>query len=424
MPANFNKIALDNGLRIITVPKHDSLAVTVLVLVEAGSKYETKEINGISHFLEHMCFKGTKKRPKSINISSELDAIGAQYNAFTGHEYTGYYAKAQPKHFEKILDVVSDIYLNPTLPEEEINKEKGVIIEEINMIEDESRRKIWDIFLELLYGDQPAGWDIAGEKETIKKLTRGDFIKYHNEHYLAQSSLVVVAGKFDEKEAVEKIKEAFRGVKFGEKTPKIKTLEQQEKPEILLKHKKIDQSHLILGVRAYDLFDKRKAALQVLADILGGSMSSRLFQKIREEMGAAYYIRAEADLFTDHGYLAVSAGVDNQRAEAVVAAIVEEFKKAAQNGVGEKELQTAKDHLTGNLMLSLETSDELASFYGGQEILKREIMPPAELAEKIQKVKSEEIKEVARDIFKNEKLNLALIGPFEDGKKFEKILKL
>lgn len=421
---NFNKITLDNGLRIILAPEQDSLTTTVLILVEAGSKYETKEINGISHFLEHMCFKGTEKRPKSIDIASELDGIGAQYNAFTGHEYTGYYAKAQPKHFDKILDVVSDIYLHQIFDVSEIEKEKGVIIEEINMYEDLPMRKVADLFLELLYGDQPAGWNIAGNKENIKKMSRGDFIKYHDEHYLAQSSLVVVAGKFDEKEAVEKIKEVFKGVKLGDKTPKIKTLEQQEKPEVLLKHKKSDQTHLILGVRAYDIFDKRKYALQVLADILGGGMSSRLFQKIREEMGASYYVRAEADLFTDHGYLAVSAGADNQRAEAVVAAIIEEFKKAAENGVGEKELQTAKDHLTGHLMLSLETSDEWASFYGGQDILTKKIILPKEIAEKIQAVKAEEIHEVAKDIFQNNKLNLAVIGPFDDKEQFEKILTL
>lgn len=419
-----NKIILENGLRIITFPMKESLTITVLVLVEAGSKYETKEINGISHFLEHMCFKGTERRPKSIDISSELDAIGANYNAFTGHEYTGYYAKSQPKHFEKILDVVSDIYLNQILPEAEIDKERGVIIEEINAYEDMPMRRVAELFTRLLYGDQPAGWDIAGRKEVIKKLTRKDFIKYHNEHYLVQSSLVVIAGKFDEKEAIEKIKSAFSGIKSGGKTPKIKTVEQQEKPAVLLKYKKSDQTHLILGVRAYDIFDERKYALQVLADILGGGMSSRLFQKVREEMGAAYYVRAEADLFTDHGYLAASAGVDNQKVEIVIKAILEEFKKFVENGIDEKELQRAKDHLTGQMVLHLESSDELAGFYGGQEILTKKLTTPEEIAEKIQAVKAEEIQAVAKDIFKNEKLNLALIGPFEDKAKFESILKL
>src|SRR3990167_4296865 len=375
-----NKIILKNGLRIITIPMKESLTTTVLILVEAGSKYETKEINGISHFLEHMCFKGTEKRPKSIDISSELDAIGANYNAFTSMEYTGYYAKSQPKHFAEILDVVSDIYLHQIFDASEIEKEKGVIIEEINMYEDLPMRRVQELFTFLLYGDQPAGWDIAGKKEVIKKLSRENFLKYRNDHYLANSTLVVVSGKIDENEAIGKIE----------------TKEFQEKSEVLLRHKKSDQTHLILGVRACDIFDKRKYALQVLADILGGGMSSRLFQKIREEMGAAYYVRAEADLFTDHGYLAASAGVDNQRAEEVIGAILGELGKIIGNGVGKKELQRAKDHLIGQLVINLESSDELASFYGGQGILTKETISPKNLAKKIQAVKAEEIAEIAK----------------------------
>ena len=418
----FNKITLENGLRIIIVPKPDSLSTTVLVLVEAGSKYETKEINGISHFLEHMCFKGTGKRPKTIDIASELDAIGANYNAFTGQEYTGYYAKAQPKHFDKILDVVSDIYLNSIFDVKEIDKERGVIVEEINMYEDLPHRRVAELFINLLYGDQPAGWDIAGKKEIIQKLSREDFLKYRGEHYLPQATLAVVSGNFNEK-IIQSVKEIFVSLPLGKKTSKIKTNERQNKPEILLKSKKTDQTHLVLGVRAYNLFDKRKYALQVLADILGGSMSSRLWQKIREEMGAAYYVRAEADIFTDHGYLAMSAGVDNKRAEEIIKAALEEFQKISKdNNIDNTELQRAKDHLAGQLFLSLESSDEWASFYGSQEILTKQIFSPEEVVEKIQRVKAEEIAAVAKDIFQNNKLNLALIGPFEDKEKFEKIL--
>src|SRR5574343_674288 len=178
------KKVFKNGLRVITVPMKDNPTATVLVLVEAGSKYEDKKINGISHFLEHMCFKGTQKRPRAIDISKELDAIGSQYNAFTAQEYTGYYAKADAKHFKKIFDVVSDIYLNSTFPETEMQKEKGVIIEEINRYEDMPHRHVQDLIMKLLYGDQPAGWNIAGEKENILKMKRGDFVKYKGEHYL------------------------------------------------------------------------------------------------------------------------------------------------------------------------------------------------------------------------------------------------
>jgi len=420
----YKKTTLDNNLRIITVPMSDSLTTTVLILVEAGSKYETKEINGLSHFLEHMCFKGTAKRPKSIDISSQLDSIGAVYNAFTGMEYTGYFAKARPEHFDNILDVVSDIYLNQIFELKEIDKERGVIIEEINMYEDLPMRRVQELFTGLLYGDQPAGWDIAGRKDVIKKLVRDDFVKYRKEHYLAKSSLVVLAGKFNEDEAIEKIKNAFKGIKSGEKTQKIKTIENQNKPEVFLKHKETDQTHLILGCRAFDVFDERRFVLEILADILGGGMSSRLFQKIREEMGAAYYVSSDADMFTDHGYLAASAGVDHNKINEVIEAILSEFKNLATKAVDNKELSRAKEHLVGHLIMGLETSDNLASFYGGQEVITKKLMAPEEIIKRIQSVASEEIMAVADEIFKNQKLNLAIIGPFKEKERFEGIVKL
>ncbi|MBZ1348646.1 MAG: insulinase family protein [Candidatus Liptonbacteria bacterium] len=428
----YQKTVLSNGLRVITIPMPDSLTTTIFVLVEAGSKYETKEINGLSHFLEHMCFKGTEKRPKSIDISSELDGIGAVYNAFTSMEYTGYFAKARPNHFDIILDVVSDIYLNQIFDSEEIDKEKGVIIEEINMYEDLPMRRVQELFTNLLYGDQPAGWDIAGPKETIKKLVRDDFIKYRDGHYLSQSSLVVVAGKFKEDEMMKKIEVAFGGVKSGKKIPKIKTIEYQIKPEILLKHKETDQTHLVLGVRAFDIFDNRRYALQILTNILGGGMSSRLFQKIREEMAAAYYVSAGADLFTDHGYLAAWAGIDHSKTELVILAILEEFQKIISQPIKNDELQRAKNHLIGGLIIGLETSDQLAGFYGGQEILTKKTISPEDLINKIEAVKAEDIMAVAQDIFQNQKLNLAIIGPFsaeggpvlDEKEKLEKILKI
>ena len=421
---NFRKITLDNGLRIILAPQPQNLATTVLVLVEAGSKYETKKISGLSHFLEHMCFKGTKKRPKAINISSELESIGAEYNAFTSLEYTGYYAKAQSKYFNEILDVVSDMYLNPIFEPAEIKKEKGVIIEEINMYEDLPMRRVEKNFMNLLYGDQPAGWDIAGRKEVIQKLTREDFLKYRKEHYVAKGTLVVVSGNFDEKKVIKQIQNAFKGIISEKKFGKVKIKESQNKPKVLLKFKQTDQTHLILGVRTFDIFDKRRYALQLLSDILGGGMSSRLFQKIRGEMGAAYYVRAESDLYTDHGYLAVSAGIDQNKINEVIKVILKEFKSLTEKSVQDKELQRAKDHLTGNLILGLETSDAIASFYGGQEIITKKIVSPEELIKKVQAVKAEEIMAVAKGIFQNNKLNLAIIGPLKDKEKFESILKI
>ncbi len=422
--SEFSKITLDNGLRIILSPQSQSLAITALVLVEAGSKYETKNINGISHFLEHMCFKGTKKRPKAIDIAGELDGMGAIYNAFTGHEYTGYFIKSRPDYSEKILDILSDIYINQVFEQKEIDKERGVIIEEINMYEDLPMRKVQELFTELLYGDQPAGWNIAGRKEVIKSLMAQDFISYRSGHYLANATIVVVAGNFNEEKMASDIKKYFSGIPEKEKISKIKTTESQEKPSFIVRNKETDQTHLVVGVRAFDIFDKRKYVLDVLSDILGGGMSSRLFQKIRDELGAAYYVRAGADLYTDHGYLAVSAGINHNKIKVVIGAIIEEFKNLAEKEVPAEELEKSKQHLIGNLVLDLETSDQWANFYGAQEVLTKKTITPEELIEKIQKVSQSDIKKLSETLFKNEKLNLAVIGPFKDGFEIGEVLKL
>ena len=418
-----NKILLKNNLRVISVPMADALTTTILILVEAGSEYETRKNNGVSHFLEHMCFKGTEKRLSSLDITSELDAVGAAYNAFTSNQYTGYYAKVQPKYFDEILDIISDIYLNPVFNQREIEKERGVIIEEINMYEDLPMRRVQEFFTNLLYGDQPAGWNIAGKKEIIRRINRNDFIEYQKNHYLGKSTTVVVTGNFNEKEAVKKIESAFSGIRTGKKVQKLKTVESQKSPRIFLKMKETDQAHLVVGVRAFDIFDKRKYAIDLLADILGGGMSSRLFQKLREEMGAAYYVKSEADLLSDHGFLTASAGVDNNKVSEAIKAVVEEFERLVKEPVEKEELQRVKDRCVGGLIMGLETSDQLAGFYGGQEIITKKIVSPEETIKKIQAVKVEEISAVAKDIFKNNKLNLAIIGPFKEKPRFEQILK-
>ncbi|HUY69790.1 MAG TPA: pitrilysin family protein [Candidatus Tyrphobacter sp.] len=419
----YKKTTLDNGLRIITAPKEDSLTTSVFVLVEAGLIYETKEINGLSHFLEHMVFKGTPKRPRTMDIASELDSLGASYNAFTSEEFTAYWAKAEPRHFEKILDAVSDIYLNPLLAPEEINKEKGVIIEEINMYEDIPMRRVQGVFTSLLYGDQPAGWDVIGRKEVIEKIGRDDFLKYRASRYLPSKTIVVIAGKINEDEVIQKTKTVFGQMPKGVAKEREKIVERPERPGVLIKQKNSDQSHIVLGVKAFNIFDDRKYALQVLADILGGGMSSRLFQEVREKLGAAYYVRAEDDLYPDRGLVAVSAGLDNRRLAETVGVILGELKKMAALAVTDEELKRAHDHLIGNLMISLEASDHIAGFYGGEEVLTGEIKTPEEIAEKIRAVTAKDIEEVAKSIFKKDKLNLAMIGPEADEEKFLKLLE-
>ncbi len=424
----YKKTTLPNGLRIINVPMPNTKTVTVLILVATGSKYETKNINGISHFLEHMVFKGTNKRPTPLAIVEPLDRIGSQYNAFTSQEYTGYYAKANGRHLDLLLDIVSDITLNPKFKQEEIDKERGVIIEEINMYEDIPSRKIGDIWTDLLYGDQPAGWDTAGKKEVINKLMRDDFVKYHRDHYVAPKIIVIVSGMIGHNNVISKIKKLFKSISDAKGKDKVATKESQNKPEIKVFYKKTDQTHIVLGVRAYNLFDERRYALSVLATILGGGgsifMSSRLFQLLRDKMGLAYYLRTVSDESTDTGDLATGVGVNNQRANEAIKAILEEYKKIKSVKVGAAELAKAKEHIEGSLILSIETSDELASFYGFQEILKREILKPEEIIKKIRAVTSDDVLKVARDIFKPEKLNLAIIGPFKENNQFVNLLKI
>lgn len=419
----FSKKILKNGLRVVTVPMKDNPTATVLVLVEAGSKYEEKKVNGISHFLEHMCFKGTTKRPKAIDISKELDSLGSQYNAFTAQEYTGYYAKSDAKHFSKIFDIVSDVYLNSTFPEPEMQKEKGVIIEEINMYEDMPNRHVQDLIMKLLYGDTPAGWNIAGEKKNILNMKREDFVEYKKQHYLPEATVILVAGNVTEKQVLKEVNKIFKDVKRGKKVGKVKVKEIQTKPQALVSFKKTDQAHFVLGVRSFDLFNKNNAVLSVLGGILGGGMSSRLFQKLREEMGVGYYVRAYNDAYTDHGFFQISAGVDNKRIYEVVQAVLNEMNALKYETIGEEELEKVKEYLIGNMKLTLESSDDIANFYGGQELLKRELKNAEDKAKEIRKVTASEIKKLANDIFKDQKLNFALIGPFKDNKKFLKILK-
>ena len=419
----FAKKVLPNGLRVIAVPMKDNPTVTVLVLVEAGSKYEDKRRNGLSHFLEHMCFKGTLKRPKAIDISRELDALGSQYNAFTSQEYTGYYAKSGSRHFSQIFDIISDIYLNSTFPEKEMEKEKGVIIEEINMYEDMPQRHVQDLFMKLLYGDQPAGWNIAGEKENILNMKHKDFSTYKKEHYLPEATVIVVAGQITPREVFHEAKKIFGSASRGKKTQKNKVKERQTKPGVLVKFKQTDQTHFVFGVRTYDLFHQKNSALDVLSAVLGGGMSSRLFQKLREEMGVGYYVRAYNDAYTDHGFLEISAGVDNRRIEEVLRAIIAECNELKNFEISEEELNKTKEYLIGNMKLSLESTDDVANFLGGQELLKREIKDLDHRVREIRKVTAGEVKMLAKNIFQNRKLNLALVGPFKDRAKFLKTLK-
>ncbi|MDP1846099.1 MAG: pitrilysin family protein [Candidatus Moranbacteria bacterium] len=422
----FKKTIFKNGLRLITAPMKDTSTVTVIVMAGVGSKYETKDVNGISHFLEHMFFKGTKKRPRTKDISSALDSVGGEYNAFTGKEQTAYYAKVDARHFDLALDVVSDIYLNSKIEEKEINRERGVVIQEIKMYEDTPIAIIGDVFEDLLYGDQPAGWEIIGTEENIKKISRRDFLNHLNNFYTAGNTVISVAGKFDEKEVIQKIGKVFAKMKKEKNGGKLKVIEKQPAPRIKIKHKKTDQAHIILGFRAYGMFHPDRYALTLLANILGGSMSSRLFLSIRERLGLAYYVSASYENYSDSGYLAVKMGVDinPKKIEKAIRTAVKEIRKIREKKVSDKELKKAKDNLKGRMALSLEATDEIASFLVSQELMRKKIMRPEEIMLQIDRMTAGDIARVAKDIFREDKMNLAIIGPGEDKKYLEKIMRL
>ncbi|MBD3282474.1 MAG: hypothetical protein GF387_02590 [Candidatus Portnoybacteria bacterium] len=423
MNNNFNKQALKNKLRLVTIPMKNTRAVTILVLVGTGSKYETKNINGISHFLEHMFFKGTKNKPTTLDIAESLDQVGGQFNAFTGKECTGYWAKLNKKHIDIGIDWVSDVLINSLFDPKEIEREKGVVIEEINMYLDTPRSYISNIWDQLLYKNQPAGRSILGEKEIIGKMKRKEFINYLNNHYTSPNTVVVVAGNID-KNIKEKIEQKFKDLKQTKPKEKQKTKEKQTKPELLINYKKTDQTHLRIGVRAYNLFHKDKYALDVLSTILGGGMSSRLFIDVRERQGLGYYVFSSTQKETDVGNFFTQAGIDNKRVEKAIKIILENYKKLKEEKIEEKELKKAKEHIKGKAILKMEESDEVAAFYGFQELLTKKTLTLEEKFNKIDSVTAEDIQRVAKDIFQPNKLNLCLIGPFKNKEKFKKLLKI
>ena len=427
---NFKKTTLANGLRIITVPMKDNPAVTVLVMAEVGSEYENKTTSGLSHYLEHMVFKGTNRRPRAIDISLELDAIGAQYNAFTGQEYTGYYAKADSKHIRTCIDVVSDMYIDALFDPKEMEKEKGVIIEELKMYKDIPQHQVQELFSTTVYGDQPAGWSIGGTEATVSSFTREGLLKYRNEHYVPESTIVAVAGSFGdsftEESLIAHIEKVFSVLPSNPKVPKSVVVEEQKIPNVAIEYKETDQTHMIMGVRSFATTDSRVPALRVLATILGKGMSSRLFQKLRDEMGVGYYVHVDNDVSHDHGVFSISTGVDTSRVEEVVGVLVAECKKfligAPDVAIPAAELRKAKDYIIGGMMLSLETSDSRAEFAVFQEIFKKTLRTPEAIAADVEAVTAAQIQDVARDIFRDERLNFALIGRFKDTVPFKKLL--
>jgi predicted Zn-dependent peptidase len=420
---HYEKQVFKNGLRVIAAPMENTQAVTLLVLVGTGSRYERKDVNGISHFLEHLFFKGTKSRPTPGQIHRVLDKIGAVYNAFTSKELTGFWIKSAYPDFDISLDIVSDILGEPIFKHEEIERERGVILQEKNMREDLPPARAVDVLENVLYGDAPLGRDIIGTEESIKKIERGDIINYLKEHYSGPNIVISVAGNIDAKTAFSKVERAFKKMPRGRIQPKEKINDFQKGPQIRLIEKKTDQMHFAMALKAYDMFDERKYALNLLATILGGNFSSRLCMEIREKSGLAYYVGAGEEQYSDAGYLGIKAGVPHEKLSAVLKKIVETVNKLKKKGPGEEELKDAKSFTRGRMALGLESSDEVALFFGEQELLLEKILQPEEILKKIEKVSKSDILKIGKDIFRPEKSNLVAIGQHKDAKErlFQKL---
>jgi len=420
---NFHHATLKNGMNVVIVPITEVESVTTMVMVGAGSRYETHKNNGISHFLEHMAFKGTRKRPTAIEIASLIDGAGAESNAFTGKEYTGYYIKSAAHRIELSFDILSDMLANLLFDPKEIEKEKGVIIEEINLYEDTPPRKISDVYESLLYGDTPMGWDIAGRKEVIRGAIRRDFISYMKKLYSASNMVIVVAGKVKVDETQKAIEKYFgEHPTFTTEGHKV-VIEGQKESAVKIHYKKTDQAHFAIGVRTVGLNDEKdRFPLAILSAILGGGMSSRLFHEVREKRGLAYYVRTASENYMDCGHLTTYIGSDPKRIDHAIKVVVDEYKKVQKKGqITEEELKKAKEFVKGHFVLELEDTRSVAVFYGSTWILEKKLENPSEVIAKIDRIRLSDIMRVAKE-FLSSPLNLAIIGNYKDHDHFRKLL--
>lgn len=403
---------LDNGLKLITAPITTSEAVTILILVKTGVRSENAQNNGISHLLEHVFFKGTKRRPNAYTIAKELDTLGANHNAFTSYEYTGFYIQSDSEDFEKSFDLLSDLFLNPTFPEKDVEREKGVVIEDVNMHHDVPQEYVWVLNQKQLFPKISLGFELGGSAKTIKKMSRADIVKYYKSGYRPDSTLVVICGnpkKFDWKKSAKKyMKMAKRN-----STLPIEPFKSEPIQKIVQQTRKIDQTHFVLSYLTFEKSDPRRYALSLLSTILAGGMSSRLFTEIREKRGWAYYVRSDTSNYEDIGTIAFYAGVKKDKLNESIGIIKDQIADIQKNGPTEEELERAKSNLRGSLALALEDSFEIASFLAEEAIFEDKIRQPEEIIEKLNSVTCKDVESLSQDIFKSDKMGLAIVGPRE-----------
>jgi predicted Zn-dependent peptidase len=418
----FQRNQLDNGLRVLTADLPQVQSVTCMIMLAAGSRYETPDTNGIAHFAEHMFFKGTERRPTAREIGMEVDSLGGEFNAFTSKEYTGYYVKCAADYRDRALDVLVDMIRNSKFEPEEIEREKGVIVEEMNMYYDTPRDFIGGVYEELLYGDQPLGWEIIGRKETVRAATRDTFLGYVDRWYKPERMVVGLGGRLDGDPlaTVERLLGDLEAQETG--APPSLELDSNGGPRVRVHRKESDQAHLCLGVRSYPLGHPDRYALQLVSTVLGTGMSSRLFTEVRERRGLAYYVFAHNQSYTDAGSLYSQAGVDIARADEAVETIAAEFRRIVEEPVPAEELEKARALAKGRFVLRLENPQGMTMFGLSREVLEGGAVEPEEIIAGLDAVTAADVQRVAQDVIASNGMNLALIGPFEDSERFESLL--
>jgi len=414
---------LSNGLKVILTPIEGTKSCTVLCLVGAGSRYETKDINGISHYLEHMFFKGAQRYKNAAAVSGAIDGVGGDFNAFTAKEYAGYYVKLAAHQKEVAFDVIGDMMTGATFLSEEVEKERNVIMEEYNMYQDTPMYQVgWD-FERLLFGDQPMGWDQIGTKETIHALKRDQFVEYKNALYTPENTVISVSGHYDEKEVMDMIDKYFpmpEGKRAFDYEP---YKEMPSDKKLIMQHKKTEQGHIIIGFPGTPARHEDEYAEKVLSVILGGNMSSRMFMNVREQKGLCYYVRTSTDDYSDVGAITTSAGVDLTRVDLAIEAILHEYKLITEEAVDEAELTKGKEFMKGKIILRLEDSEEYAHMMGKQALLYPDVRTVDDILKSIDAVSVADIQRVAKSLFAEDKLKMAMIGPYDDEEHFANLLQ-
>ncbi len=417
----YNKVTLDNGLRIVTEHIPYVKSVSIGIWVEAGSRKENEQNNGVSHFIEHMLFKGTKNR-SAKEIAEAIDNIGGQINAFTSKECTCYYAKVLDSHIDVAIDVLSDMFFNSLFDKDEITKEKSVICEEIKMYEDSPEDLVHDLLSQTIFNDNSLSFPILGSEETLNRIAREDLISYYENFYIPSNTVISIAGNFDFRETIKLIKKYF-----GEWTPNYGITEKYNKPiihhNISKKKKDIEQLHFCIGTEGIPQGQDDLYALLILNNIFGGSMSSRLFQEIREDRGLVYSIYSYPSSYKDTGIFTIYAALNPNYFVEVIDIIIDNINKIKKEYLTEDEIYKSKEQLKGNYILGLESTSSRMTSIGKSELLFGKIVSPQEIASKIDSVELKDIINVTNRIFDNSKYNVAYVGKFDNEKEIDMKLK-